>query len=71
MIACIAIAFIPILRNELNQIRYSLKSKGINSNFFYILKNLNLIFKPFFISLLRRTSQIESSLKAKAYVETK
>ena len=71
IVVLIAITFIPILRNELTQIKYSLKSKGMNTNFFNILKNLNLIFKPFFVSILQRTSQIEIALKSKAYVETK
>ena len=69
IVVLIAITFIPILRNELTQIKYSLKSKGMNTNSINILKNLNLIFKPFFISLLQRTSQIEMALKSKAYVE--
>lgn len=68
---CIAISFIPILKDELTQIRYSLKSKGFNTQFFYLLKNLNLIFKPFFVSLIRRIAEMEAALKAKAYIETK
>ncbi len=71
IIVLISITFIPILRNELSQIKYSLKSKGMNTNFWNMLKNLNLIFKPFFVSLLERTNQIEMSLKSKAYFETK
>ena len=69
IVVLIAITFIPILRNELTQIKYSLKSKGMNTNSINILKNLNLIFKPFFVSLLQRTSQIEMALKSKAYIE--
>lgn len=71
MIVLIAITFIPILGNELTQIKYSLKSKGMNTNNLNILKNLNLVFKPFFVSLLQRTAQIEMALKSKSYVETK
>ena len=70
IIVLISITFIPILRNEISQIKYSLKSKGMNTNLWNMLKNLNLIFKPFFVSLLERTNQIEMSLKSKAYVET-
>ena len=71
LIVLIGITFIPILRNELMQIKYSLKSKGMNTNNLSFLKNLHLFFKPFFVSLLQRTSQIEMALKSKAYVETK
>lgn len=63
LLVCIALSFIPILKDEIYQIRNSLKSKGFKLN----LRNSKLIFKPFFISLLKRVNDIENSLKSKAY----
>ena len=71
IIVAISIAFIPILKNEIMQIKYSLKSKGMKTDVLYILKNLNIIFKPLFVSIIQRIGDIEASLKSKSYVETK
>lgn len=65
LLVCIALSFIPILKDEIFQIKNSLKSKGFKLN----LINIKLIFKPFFISLLKRVNDIELSLKSKAYQE--
>ena len=65
----IGIAFIPILKNELEQIRYVLTVKGFNMRFTNLSKNLSLIFKPFFVSLFQRINEIEFSLKSKGYQE--
>lgn len=65
LLVCIALSFIPILKDEIYQIKNSLKSKGFKLN----LINIKLIFKPFFISLLKRVNDIELSLKSKAYQE--
>lgn len=64
LIICIAIAFIPILTNEINQTIYALKSKGVKLK----LNNLNLVFKPICVSILQRTNEIELSLNAKSYI---
>jgi len=65
LLLCIALSFIPILKDEIYQIKNSLKSKGYK----FTLKNSKLLFKPFFISLLKRVNDIENSLKSKAYQE--
>lgn len=65
LLVCIALSFIPILKDEIYQIRNSLKSKGFKLN----LRNSKLVFKPFFTSLLKRVNDIENSLKSKAYQE--
>ena len=65
LLVCIALSFIPILKDEIYQIKNSLKSKGYKLS----LKNSKLVFKPFFISLLKRVNEIEYSLKSKAYQE--
>ena len=69
LIVIIALSFIPIIKNEFEQIRNVLKVKGIRPNTFNLLKNLGLIFKPFLISVMQRLNEIEMSLKAKGYQE--
>ena len=61
----IAISMIPILKDEIEQKIYSLKSKG------YKLKidGLSVILKPIFISILKRTGEMEKSLLVKGYEE--
>lgn len=65
LLVCIALSFIPILKDEIYQIKNALKAKGFKIN----LKNSKLIYKPFFISLIKRISDIENALKSKAYQE--
>ena len=69
LIVIIALSFIPIIKNEFEQIRNVLKVKGIKPTTFNLLKNLGLIFKPFLISVMQRINEIEMSLKAKGYQE--
>ena len=69
LIVIIALSFIPIIKNEFEQIRNVLKVKGIKPTTFNLLKNLGLIFKPFLISIMQRLNEIEMSLKAKGYQE--
>ncbi|MBO4815906.1 MAG: hypothetical protein J5507_03065 [Clostridia bacterium] len=68
LIVTIAISFMPIMKDELLQMKNVLKVKGINSTKINLIKNINLIFKPFFISVLQRVNEIELSLKAKGYL---
>lgn len=65
---CLAITFIPILKDEVNKIKESLISKGINTSGWNMIKNIKLILVPLIISIIKRVEQIENSLKAKAYV---
>jgi len=65
LIISICVAFIPILSNELVQIKYALKSKGIKINF----RNFKYILKPFFYGVLKKTNEVSYALKAKAYIE--
>ena len=69
LIVIIALSFIPIIKNEFDQIRNVLKVKGIKPTTFNMLKNLGLIFKPFLISVMQRINEIEMSLRAKGYQE--
>lgn len=63
----IAISFIPILREELERIKYVLLVKGFKVNTINIVKNMNIVFKPLFVSIMERINEIEYSLKAKGY----
>jgi energy-coupling factor transporter transmembrane protein EcfT len=67
LLVCIAIAFIPILRDELQQIKNMLIVKGVNMRAKNVIENANLIFKPFFISIFQRLNEIEDTLRAKSY----
>lgn len=67
IIISIAMAFIPILTKELNNITYSLKSKGFNTKMPNLIKNSNLIMKPLFIAILKKVNEVEYALKAKAF----
>jgi len=65
----IAITFIPIIKQEIQNIKYSLKSKGFDMGFLNTIKHINYIMVPLFYSLLKKVKEIEEALKAKAYVE--
>lgn len=61
----IAVSMIPILKDEIEQKVYSLKSKGYR----FKLDTLSIILKPIFISILKRTGEMEKNLFAKGYEE--
>ena len=69
LMACIGIAFLPILGNEIKQIREGLIVKGLNVNGINLIKNLKLVLRPFLISVLERVNEIEMSIKSKGYQE--
>lgn len=68
IIISIAIAFIPILTKELNNITYSLKAKGFSTKMTNLIKNSSLILKPLFIAILKKVNEVEHALKAKAFL---
>lgn len=65
----LAITFIPIIKKEIQNIRYSLIAKGFNMSFINQIKFINYIMGPLFYSLLRKVRELEDALKSKAYVE--
>ena len=67
LLITIAISFIPILREELERIKYVLFVKGFKVNTINIIKNMNIVFKPLFVSIMERINEIEYSLRAKGY----
>ena len=65
LIISIALCMIPILSEELEQTKNSLKSKGYK----FKLNNLDLYIKPIMISILKRTDELEKTLIVKGYQE--
>ena len=65
----LAITFIPIIKKEIENIRYSLKAKGFSMSFINQITHINYIMGPLFYSLIRKVSKIEDALKSKGYVE--
>ena len=65
LIISIALCMIPILKDELEQTKNSLKSKGYKFN----IANMNLYIKPVIISILKRTDELEKTLIVKGYQE--
>ena len=67
LIVTIALSFMPIMKDELLQMKNVLKVKGINLSKINLIKHMNLIFKPFLVSVMQRVNEIEMSLMAKGY----
>ena len=65
LIISISLCMIPILKDELEQTKNSLKSKGYK----FKITNLNLYIKPVIISIIKRTDELEKTLIVKGYQE--
>ena len=68
IIVCIGIAFMPIIKKEMQEIKYSLKAKGYNINFKNIIKKPNYILVPLITGIIKRINDIEASLLSKGYI---
>jgi len=64
----ISISFIPILQKEIQNLKYSLISKGFKLNLRNMIKHPNYIFLPLITGVIKKTSEIEYSMIAKGYV---
>lgn len=69
LIINIALTFIPILSNELSQIKYALKAKGITLGGINTIKSIKYIMKPLIYGILKRTNELEYALRVKGYSE--
>lgn len=69
LIINIALTFIPILSNEFTQIKYALKSRGIEMSGINKIKSIKYMMKPLLYGILRRTNEVEYALKSKGYAE--
>lgn len=63
MIVAIGLTFIPILKEELTQIKNALKIKGMKIN----IKNVKYILKIVLESTIKRIDELEIALKIKCY----
>ncbi len=61
----ISFCVLTILKSEIESKRYALEAKGVE----FKVRNYFMIMKPLFISILRRTNEMEKSLMAKGYQE--
>lgn len=61
----VSLCMIPILKNEILTLVKAMKSKGKTMK----LNSFVIIMKPMLISVLKKTSQMEKTLMAKAYME--
>lgn len=68
IIISIAITLIPILHQEIENIKYSLIGKGFNMSFLNQITHINYLMKPLFYSILRKVNEMESALLSKGYV---
>ncbi len=67
IIVSIALSFIPILQKEIENLKYSLISKGYNLSLKNLIKKPNYILIPLITSVIKKTSEIEQSMVSKGY----
>ena len=65
LLISMGISFIPILKDEIIELKQILISKGYNMK----INNIHLFVRPLIISILKRTNEIEKAIIAKGYVE--
>ncbi|MDR2516950.1 MAG: hypothetical protein LBC88_06160 [Spirochaetaceae bacterium] len=63
LMVCIAVAFIPVLQRELREIRRALMAKGMK----WSLHGVKYVLQPLLAGVLKRTGEIATALRAKAY----
>jgi energy-coupling factor transport system permease protein len=63
LMVCIAVAFIPVLQRELEEIIRALASKGMKLS----PKTMRYLLKPFLTGILKRSGEVALALKAKGY----
>lgn len=64
----ISLSFIPILQREIQNLKYSLISKGFKLNFKNLIKHPNYILLPLITSVIKKTSEIEYTMLSKGYI---
>lgn len=65
IMVCIAICMLPILQEQITEIKYSLKAKGCKLR----INNISVFMKPLLISVLKRTDEMEKTLISRGYAE--
>ena len=64
----ISISFIPILMKELENVKFSLVSKGFRFSFWNVIRHSDYVLLPVVVSLVKKVSEIEYSMISKGYV---
>lgn len=64
----ISIAFIPIIKKEIENLKYSLISKGFQINLKNIITRPNCILMPLIVGIIKKTAEIEQSMMSKGYI---
>ncbi len=65
LMVSISISFIPIIRDEISELKYMLKAKGYRLK----ISNVSVVIRPLISSIFKRTNEIEKALIAKGYSE--
>ena len=68
VIVSISIAFIPIMKKELENLKYSLISKGFKINLKSFFTKPNCIFLPLIVGIIKKTIEIERSMISNGYM---
>lgn len=68
IIVSTSIAFIPIIKKEMQDLKYSLKSKGFKMNFKNIITKPNYILMVAITNIIKRTVEIEQCMISKGYI---
>lgn len=68
IIISISIAFIPIVKKEIENLKYSLISKGFQINLKNVIARPNCILMPLIIGIIKKTAEIEQSMISKGYM---
>ena len=67
IIVSISLAFIPIMQREIENLKYSLISKGFEINLKNMVKRPNCVFLPLITSAVKKTCEIEQSMISRGY----
>ena len=68
IIVSIGVSFVPILQKEIQELKYSLISKGFKTNLKNMLSKPNYVLLPLITSVIKRIGEIENSLFSKGYI---
>jgi len=68
VIVSIAVSFIPIIQKEMQNLKYSLESRGFRINIKNIITKPNYILIPLITGVIRKVVEIEQSMISKGYV---
>lgn len=68
IIVSISVSFIPIIQKEMQNLKYSLESKGFKMNIKNIITKPNYILLPLITNVIKKVTEIEQSMISKGYI---